>query len=133
MNIGGYETQHFDIAPLAGESFQISASRTQEIDELACAAEFVDKALEVYARVLENQIADDEDIDEFETNISEAEEILDNIGEIEYHYYLRDVIEPQFMKWYEISDEEIDDVLKDDDFDDTIDDEDGNVFECLEF
>ena len=115
ITIGDYETENFDICSLAAESFGALANYTDDIDMAQEAAELVDKALGILKQALLDSAVDDDQIDKFEEYISDAEVILDEMGEIDNHDYLRDVCESQLMGLYEVDDAEIDAVIADED------------------
>lgn len=124
--IDNYETKNFDISPLASEAFAALASRKFD-DELGLvreAAQHLDKALGVVRKTTLNRKTTDEDLDKFDEYAAQAEEILDEMGELEDHYYIRDFHEANMITWYDIDMSEIEELDEPDAVFDAYDDED---------
>lgn len=107
--IDNYETKNFDISPLASEAFSSLASRKfdEELGLVREAAQHLDKALGVVRKATLNRKTTDEDLDKFDEHAAQAEEILDELGELEEHYYIRDFHEANMITWYDIDMSEI--------------------------
>ena len=145
--IDNYETKNFDISPLASEAFSALAARKfdEELGLVREAAQHLDKALAVVRKTTLGRKTTDEDLDKFDEHASQAEEILDELGELEEHYYIRDFHEAGMISWYEIDMSEIEeldepDAVYDeydedeiDDIDDYPDDTDYGAPEELDF
>ena len=90
--IDNYETKNFDISPLANEAFSALAARKfdEELGLVREAAQHLDKALAVVRKTTLGRKTTDQDLDKFDEHATQAEEILDELGELEEHYYIRD-------------------------------------------
>jgi hypothetical protein len=110
--IDNYETKNFDISPLASEAFSTLAARKfdEELGLVREAAQHLDKALSVVRKTTLGRKTTDEDLDKFDEYAAQAEEILDELGELEEHYYIRDFHEASMINWYEIDVSEIEDL-----------------------
>ena len=124
--IDNYETKNFDISPLASEAFATLAARKfdEELGLVREAAQHLDKALAVVRKTTLGRKTTDEDLDKFDEHASQAEEILDELGELEEHYYIRDFHEAGMINWYEIDMSEIEELDEPDAVYDEYDDED---------
>ena len=110
--IDNYETKNFDISPLASEAFYALAARKfdEELGLVREAAQHLDKALAVVRKTTLGRKTSDEDLDKFDEHATQAEEILDELGELEEHYYIRDFHEAGMFNWYEIDMSEIEEL-----------------------
>jgi hypothetical protein len=110
--IDNYETKNFDISPLANEAFSELAARKfdEELGLVREAAQHLDRALGVVRKTTLGRKTTDEDLDKFDEYASQAEEILDELGEIDNHYYIRDFHEAGMINWYEIDTSEIEEL-----------------------
>jgi hypothetical protein len=83
------------------------------------AAKHVDEALEVEAKALDRGHSTQKDLEEYDEHATAAEEILEELGDLENHeYYLRDVHEPKLVDMLdenEVSDEDLEDDEEDED------------------
>lgn len=124
--IDNYETKNFDISPLASEAFANLAARKfdEELGLVREAAQHLDKALAVVRKTTLGRKTTDQDLDKFDEHASQAEEILDELGELEEHYYIRDFHEAGMITWYEIDMSEIEELDEPDAVYDEYDDED---------
>lgn len=124
--IDNYETKNFDISPLASEAFAALASRKfdEELGLVREAAQHLDKALGVVRKATLNRKTTDEDLDKFDEHAAQAEEILDELGELEEHYYIRDFHEANMITWYDIDMSEIQELDEPEAVFDEYDDED---------
>jgi hypothetical protein len=124
--IDNYETKNFDISPLASEAFSTLAARKfdEELGLVREAAQHLDKALAVVRKTTLGRKTTDEDLDKFDEHASQAEEILDELGELEEHYYIRDFHEAGMITWYDIDMSEIEELDEPDAVYDEYDDED---------
>lgn len=124
--IDNYETKNFDISPLASEAFSSLASRKfdEELGLVREAAQHLDKALGVVRKATLNRKTTDEDLDKFDEHAAQAEEILDELGELEEHYYIRDFHEANMITWYDIDMSEIQELDEPEAVFDEYDDED---------
>ena len=110
--IDNYETKNFDISPLASEAFSALAARKfdEELGLVREAAQHLDKALAIVRKTTLSRKTTDQDLDKFDEHASQAEEILDELGELEEHYYIRDFHEAGMINWYEIDMSEIEEL-----------------------
>jgi len=139
--IDNHETRNFDISPLASEAFSELAARKfgEELGLVREAAQHLDRALAVVRRTTLNRNTTDADLDKFDEHASKSEEILDELGELDRHYYIRDFHEAGMINWYEIDVSEIEELDEPDmefdeyDDEDDIDDEDYETPEELDF
>ena len=127
--IDNYETKNFDISPLASEAFSALAARKfdEELGLVREAAQHLDKALAVVRKTTLGRKTSDEDLDKFDEHATQAEEILDELGELEEHYYIRDFHEAGMINWYEIDMSEIEELDEPDAVYDEYDDEDIDI------
>jgi hypothetical protein len=127
--IDNYETKNFDISPLASEAFANLAARKfdEELGLVREAAQHLDKALAVVRKTTLGRKTSDEDLDKFDEHASQAEEILDELGELEEHYYIRDFHEAGMINWYEIDMSEIEELDEPDAVYDEYDDEESDI------
>ncbi len=124
--IDNYETKNFDISPLASEAFSALAARKfdEELGLVREAAQHLDKALAVVRKTTLGRKTTDQDLDKFDEYATQAEEILDELGELEEHYYIRDFHEAGMINWYDIDMSEIEELDEPDAVYDEYDDED---------
>lgn len=124
--IDNYETKNFDISPLASEAFSSLAARKfdEELGLVREAAQHLDKALGIARKATLNRKTTDEDLDKFDEHAAQAEEILDELGELEEHYYIRDFHEANMITWYDIDMSEIQELDEPEAVFDEYDDED---------
>ena len=127
--IDNYETKNFDISPLASEAFSALAARKfdEELGLVREAAQHLDKALAVVRKTTLGRKTSDEDLDKFDEHATQAEEILDELGELEEHYYIRDFHEAGMINWYEIDMSEIEELDEPDAVYDEYDDEESDI------
>ena len=127
--IDNYETKNFDISPLASEAFSALAARKfdEELGLVREAAQHLDKALAVVRKTTLGRKTTDQDLDKFDEYASQAEEILDELGELEEHYYIRDFHEAGMINWYEIDMSEIEELDEPDAVYDEYDDEESDI------
>ena len=125
--IDDYETENFDISPLASEAFATLAARKgdDEIGLVREAAEYFDKALGVARESALRRKTTDDDLDKFDEYTTKAEEILDELDELEQHHYMRDFHEASMITWYDVDMSEIemldDPDMPHDEYDDELD------------
>jgi len=127
--IDNYETKNFDISPLASEAFSALAARKfdEELGLVREAAQHLDKALAVVRKTTLGRKTTDQDLDKFDEYATQAEEILDELGELEEHYYIRDFHEAGMINWYEIDMSEIEELDEPDAVYDEYDDEESDI------
>ena len=127
--IDNYETKNFDISPLASEAFANLAARKfdEELGLVREAAQHLDKALAIVRKTTLGRKTTDQDLDKFDEHATQAEEILDELGELEEHYYIRDFHEAGMINWYEIDMSEIEELDEPDAVYDEYDDEDIDI------
>ena len=141
LTIGNYQTKHFDVSPLAYEAFSTLASRKfdEELAMVERAAKHVDAALFVVKKVEKNGSMTDQNLDDFDDYVTSAEEILDDLGELDNHYYLRDFHEANLMNFYDIDWSEIEeldneeDIFDEDDFEDDEEEDEDLEFDESDF
>ena len=133
--IDNYETKNFDISPLANEAFSELAARKfdEELGLVREAAQHLDKALAVVRKTTLGRKTTDEDLDKFDEHAAQAEEILDELGELEQHYYIRDFHEAGMINWYDIDMSEIEELDEPDMVFDDYDDEEIDVDDIDDF
>jgi len=133
--IDNYETKNFDISPLANEAFSALAARKfdEELGLVREAAQHLDKALAVVRKTTLGRKTTDQDLDKFDEYASQAEEILDELGELEEHYYIRDFHEAGMINWYEIDMSEIEELDEPNAVYDEYDDEDIDIDDVDDF
>lgn len=133
--IDNYETKNFDISPLASEAFSALAARKfdEELGLVREAAQHLDKALAVVRKTTLSRKTTDEDLDKFDEHAAQAEEILDELGELEEHYYIRDFHEANMINWYEIDVSEIEDLDEPDAVFDEYEDDDLHLDDIDDF
>jgi hypothetical protein len=133
--IDNYETKNFDISPLANEAFSELAARKfdEELGLVREAAQHLDKALAVVRKTTLGRKTTDEDLDKFDEYASQSEEILDELGELEQHYYIRDFHEAGMINWYDIDMSEIEELDEPDMVFDDYDDEEIDVDDIDDF
>ena len=127
--IDNYETKNFDISPLANEAFSELAARKfdEELGLVREAAHHLDKALAVVRKTTLGRKTTDEDLDKFDEHAAQAEEILDELGELDQHYYIRDFHEAGMINWYDIDMSEIEELDEPDMVFDEYDDEEDDI------
>jgi hypothetical protein len=127
--IDNYETKNFDISPLANEAFSELAARKfdEELGLVREAAQYLDKALAVVRKTTLGRKTTDEDLDKFDEYAAQSEEILDELGELEQHYYIRDFHEAGMINWYDIDMSEIEELDEPDMVFDEYDDEEIDI------
>jgi hypothetical protein len=127
--IDNYETKNFDISPLASEAFSALAARKfdEELGLVREAAQHLDKALAIVRKTTLGRKTTDQDLDKFDEHATQAEEILDELGELEEHYYIRDFHEAGMINWYEIDMSEIEELDEPDAVYDEYDDEESDI------
>ena len=127
--IDNYETKNFDISPLANEAFSALAARKfdEELGLVREAAQHLDKALAIVRKTTLGRKTTDQDLDKFDEHATQAEEILDELGELEEHYYIRDFHEAGMINWYEIDMSEIEELDEPDAVYDEYDDEESDI------
>jgi hypothetical protein len=127
--IDNYETKNFDISPLANEAFSELAARKfdEELGLVREAAQHLDKALAVVRKTTLGRKTTDEDLDKFDEHAAQAEEILDELGELDQHYYIRDFHEAGMINWYDIDMSEIEELDEPDMVFDEYDDEEDDI------
>ena len=119
ITVGKYETEHFTLCPGATDAFN-SLMKEPGVDmaKVEEAAKHVDQALAVEAKAIERGHSTQKDLEDYDMHATEAEEVLDELGDLENHeYYLRDVHEPKLVDMLdenEISDEDLEDEEDDD-------------------
>lgn len=132
--VGGYPTSHFDVSPLAIAEFELLAEKSSPDDlrKVRAAAVHVDQA---FALLKMSQALDAVSIEfylSFEEHLSHAESILDELGVLADHYYLRDYHEEDILAKVHVPDEDMDDegwdVETDENFDLDIEGEDVDLF-----
>lgn len=133
--IDNYETKNFDISPLANEAFSELAARKfdEELGLVREAAQHLDKALAVVRKTTLGRKTTDEDLDKFDEHASQAEEILDELGELDQHYYIRDFHEAGMINWYDIDMSEIEELDEPDMVFDEYDDEEIDIDDIDDF
>jgi len=133
--IDNYETKNFDISPLANEAFSALAARKfdEELGLVREAAQHLDKALAVVRKTTLGRKTTDQDLDKFDEYASQAEEILDELGELEEHYYIRDFHEAGMINWYDIDMSEIEELDEPNAVYDEYDDEDIDIDDVDDF
>lgn len=113
INVGSYTTTNFSRCPEAKDAFEDSLSELgyDGMDSLEEAAENVDQALGilVMAETLQNHSMTGSQFNEFMSKLEDAEDILDSVGELDKHFYLRDMLEPQAIEMYDMNDIDPDD------------------------
>ena len=118
ITVGKYETEHFPLCPGATDAFN-NLMKEQGVDmaKVEEAARHVDQALAVEAKAMERGHSTQKDLEEYDMHATEAEEVLDELGDLESHeYYLRDVHEPKLVEM--LGESELEDVDLDDDDED---------------
>jgi len=127
--IDNYETKNFDISPLANEAFSALAARKfdEELGLVREAAQHLDKALAVVRKTTLGRKTTDQDLDKFDEHATQAEEILDELGELEEHYYIRDFHEAGMINWYDIDMSEIEELDEPNAVYDEYDDEESDI------
>jgi hypothetical protein len=133
--IDNYETKNFDISPLANEAFSALAARKfdEELGLVREAAQHLDKALAVVRKTTLGRKTTDQDLDKFDEHATQAEEILDELGELEEHYYIRDFHEAGMINWYDIDMSEIEELDEPNAVYDEYDDEDIDIDDVDDF
>lgn len=120
ITVGSYETEHFPLCPGATEAFtNLMKEPGVDMAKVEQAAKHVDEALKVEAGAIERGHSTQKDLEEYDEHATKAEEILEELGDLENHeYYLRDVHEPKLVDMLddsEISDEDLEDDEEDED------------------
>lgn len=132
--IAGYPTSNFDISPLAVAEFEALVEKTPEEDlgKVKAVAVHVDRAFSLLKMVAALEQVNIDFYLEFEDHLAHAEAILDELGVLEDHYYLRDYHEEQILAKLHVPDSELDDagwdVETDEDFDLDIEGEEVDLF-----
>lgn len=131
IKVGSYETEHFNLCPGAIDEFKkLMQQEGVDMGKVEDAAKHVDQALAVEARAMERGHSTQQDMEDYDMHALQAEEILDELGELESHqYYLRDVHEPKLAdmlnmdtefdisKYDDEDDEEVDKLQEEMEFD----------------
>lgn len=121
ITVGSYETENFTLCPGATDAFtNLMKEPGVDMAKVEEAAKHVDEALEVEAEALDKGYSTQKDLEEYDEHATAAEEILEELGDLENHeYYLRDVHEPKLVDMLndnEISDEDLEDDEDDEDY-----------------
>lgn len=110
ITVGNYETKNFDIYSLAVEAFsEFHTADKNEMAKMETAAKYVDAALGILKRAMEHQSMNTHDLEDIIDYIDKAEEVLDEVNELENHYYLRDNLEALAIELYDLEDHHADD------------------------
>lgn len=114
ITVGSYETENFTLCPGATDAFtNLMKEPGVDMAKVEEAAKHVDEALEVEAEALDRGHSTQKDLEEYDEHATAAEEILEELGDLESHeYYLRDVHEPKLVDMLndgEIGDEDLED------------------------
>lgn len=114
ITVGSYETENFTLCPGATDAFtNLMKEPGVDMAKVEEAAKHVDEALEVEAEALDRGHSTQKDLEEYDEHATAAEEILEELGDLENHeYYLRDVHEPKLVDMLndgEIGDEDLED------------------------
>jgi len=120
ITVGSYETENFTLCPGAVDAFtNLMKEPGVDMAKVEEAAKHVDEALEVEAEALDRGHSTQKDLEEYDEHATAAEEILEELGDLENHeYYLRDVHEPKLVDMLdenEVSDEDLEDDEEDED------------------
>lgn len=117
ITVGSYETEHFPLCPGATDAFNnLMKEPGVDMAKVEEAAKHVDEALAVEAKAIERGHSTQKDLEEYDMHATEAEEVLDELGDLENHeYYLRDVHEPKLVEM--LGEGELEDIDTDDDVD----------------
>jgi hypothetical protein len=115
MNIGNYEPEHFGLCPIAEEAFDESIAQNPTCphfaDRLEEAARAIDQALGIIK--LSEGTLNSSDFERVMDFIDDAETALDEVGELDSHFYLRDQIEPLAAELYDMEDLDTNDLAED--------------------
>jgi hypothetical protein len=118
ITVGKYETEYFTLCPGAVDAFNnLMKEPGVDMAKVEQAAKHVDQALAVEAKAIERGHSTQKDLEEYDEHATAAEEVLDELGDLENHeYYLRDVHEPKLVDMLDV-DEISEDELEEDDED----------------
>lgn len=107
ISIGSYDTDNFDICPSAVTAFE-NLSQEEDVDmaKVEQAAKHIDRALGVEKRAIDRGYSTRVDLEQFEDHASAAEELLDDLNDLENHQsYIRDVHEVALIDMLDIDSE----------------------------
>ena len=109
ITVGKYETEYFTLCPGAVDAFtNLMKESGVDMAKVEEAAKHVDEALAVEGKAIERGYSTQKDLEDYDEHATLAEEILDEVGDLENHeYYLRDVHEPKLVDM--LDENEIDD------------------------
>lgn len=91
-----FEFQNADISPRARQAFaEFPSMDVHETQEMIKAARHIDQALGILKRGYAHGSMSEHDHDDFLSHIEDAEDILETLGVLEDHEYIRDDLEPR--------------------------------------
>lgn len=119
ITVGSYETENFPLCPGATDAFNnLMKEPGVDMAKVEQAAKHVDTALSVEADAIERGHSTQKDLEEYDAQATAAEEILEELGDLENHeYYLRDVHEPKLVDMLDVDNEISEEDLEDDEDD----------------
>jgi hypothetical protein len=111
VTIGNYEARNLGICPDAISAFAEYDSEldADQLPELEKALRAVDQCCGIMKKAYAAGELSSSDFDEFLHYLDDAENALDLAGELDSHYYLRDVLEMAAVEMYDLSDIDLDD------------------------
>ena len=90
-----YEFQNADICAAARQAFSVAPTDVHDAVEMIKAARHIDQAMGILKRGYAHGSIGEHEYDDFLTHIEDAEDVLETLGVLEDHDYLRDDLEPR--------------------------------------
>ncbi len=90
-----YHFQNASICPAARIAFEQADVSEDEVHDLTNAARHIDQAMGILKKGYDLGSLTSSDYDEFLAHIEDAEDILEEIGVLEDHEYIREDLEPR--------------------------------------
>lgn len=104
-----YQFQNAEICPQAKLAFEDFPTDVHEAIEYVKAARHIDQALGILKKGYAIGVISEHEHDEFLTHIEDAEELLESLGVLEDHEYIRDDLEPRASELLDVESVDVSD------------------------